>query len=195
MAYKHLQLRSEETNSLSNSFYGPFNFPWLLLHFRNATKETVLKLTERLLSPMAHVDCLSMWRNKKAESHHWLAEWWLNNVMEVLGCDCEACAAQSGTHYCVKHSKKINLNTEKSGKLKQQYNQSNFFCAPCMPESTIHSHAPDCQVPRVHSTAGNHVNASCAIRLQLKNTLSETDISYIHQTLQTNGSTCCDYQA
>lgn len=68
-----------------------------------------------------------------------------------------------------------------------------------MPESTIHPHAPDCLVPRVLDAAGNHVNASYAIRLQLKYTLSEANISSIHQSphsqSQSNECACCVYVA
>lgn len=38
-------------------------------------------------------------------------------------------------------------------------------------------------IARVLSAAGHHVNASVAIRLQLKCTLSETNMSYIHQSI------------
>lgn len=65
--------------------------------------------------------------------------------------------------------------------------------------STTRSHAPDCLNPNVLAAAGNHVNASSAIREQLKQTWSETDISYIHQLLcsqsQSNECTCCVYVA
>lgn len=45
-----------------------------------------------------------------------------------------------------------------------------------MPESTVHSHAPEARFTEGLGAAGNHVNASHAIRLQLKHTLSETNI-------------------
>lgn len=66
---------------------------------------------------------------------------------------------------------------------------------PWKPETTICSRAPDCLHPKVLSAAGNYVNASYAIREQLKQTLSETNISYIHQSLrsqsQSNECTRC----
>lgn len=52
----------------------------------------------------------------------------------------------------------------------------NSVCSPCMPESTVHSHAPEARFTEGLGAAGNHVNASHAIRLQLKHTLSETNI-------------------